>query len=120
MKRRILVVDDNVDAADSLAALLELYGLEVRVVYSGEEALQVAQSFDPCIAFLDIGMPGMDGFETARRLRTLPGGVGIRMIALTAWGEASIGGLLLEAGFQLHLVKPASINNVLAAINGVA
>ncbi len=103
---RLLVVDDNRDAADSLATLLRLHGHEVRVAHSGQAALEVTQAFNPDLIFLDIGMPGMDGYEVARRVRATPGLEGVVLAALTGWGQQEDRRRTAEAGFDHHLVKP--------------
>jgi PAS domain S-box-containing protein len=105
-RRRVLVVDDNVDAADSLGMLLRLEGQEVRVAHDGPSALQVAPEFRPEVVFLDIGMPGMDGYEVCRRLRQGPCPKGVLMVALTGWGHEEDRRRSVEAGFDFHLVKP--------------
>lgn len=104
--RRVLVVDDNVDAADSLATLLRLSGHEVRVAHDGAAALAVVRDYRPDIAFLDIGMPGMDGYEVARRLRAQPGLERALLVALTGWGSPEDRRRTTDAGFDHHLVKP--------------
>jgi PAS domain S-box-containing protein len=104
--RRILVVDDNIDAAESLAVMLRLHGQNVRVVHSGPAALEAAGGQVPDIVFLDIGMPGMDGYEVARRLRCQRGLDATTIIALTGWGQEEDRRLAREAGFDHHLVKP--------------
>jgi PAS domain S-box-containing protein len=103
---RLLVVDDNQDAANSLAALLKLQGHDVRVAYSGVAALEIAKTYAPDAVFLDIGMPGMDGYEVARRLRHLPGQKKVALAALTGWGQPQDRRRSQEAGFDRHLVKP--------------
>lgn len=105
--RRLLVVDDNHDAADSLAMLLRLQGHEVVVAHDGYVALKVASESRPEMAFLDIGMPGMDGYELARRLRQQPGLDDVRLAAMTGWGQEEDRRRSREAGFDHHLVKPA-------------
>lgn len=105
MLRRVLVVDDNEDAATSLAALLAHEGHEVRVAHAGEEALALAFEFEPEAVLLDIGMPGMSGLEVARQLRRRMG-TGVRLIAVTGWGQAQDRELTREAGFDFHLTKP--------------
>jgi len=105
--RRVLVVDDNVDAATSLAELLRHRGHEVRAVFDGSEALEEATRFTPDAVVLDIGLPGMDGYETARRLRQLPGGRHMMIVAVTGWGQDEDRRRSKEAGFDHHLVKPA-------------
>jgi PAS domain S-box-containing protein len=104
--RRILVADDNQDAADSLAMLLEMNGHDVRVAHDGRAALSIAQSFHPDAALLDIGMPQLNGYEVARALRQEPWGAGITLIALTGWGQESDRQKAIEAGFDHHLTKP--------------
>jgi len=103
---RLLVVDDNPDAADSLAMLLRLQGHEVRVAHDGPAALQIAAASRPDLVFLDIGMPGMDGYEVARRLRQTPGLEKVVLAALTGWGQQEDRRRTAEAGFDHHLVKP--------------
>jgi PAS domain S-box-containing protein len=104
--RRLLVVDDNKDAADSLAMLLRLEGHEVRVAYDGPAALNLVNGYRPEIVFLDIGMPGMDGYEVARRLRQHPGLENVLLAALTGWGQQEDRRRTTEAGFDRHFVKP--------------
>ena len=106
-RRSILVVDDNVDAAETLAMLLRLDGHHVRVVHDGPAALEAARSRVPEVVLLDIGMPGMDGYEVARRLRQLPGLAGVVLVALTGWGQEQDRQRSKEAGFDHHLTKPA-------------
>jgi PAS domain S-box-containing protein len=103
---RVLVVDDNQDAADSLAMLLRLQGHDVRVAHSGEAALNEAEAYSPDAVFLDIGMPGLDGYEVARRLRTRPGAERLVLAALTGWGQHADRRRSMEAGFNHHIVKP--------------
>jgi PAS domain S-box-containing protein len=103
---RLLVVDDNEDAADSLAMLLRLEGHEVRLTYDGPAALEMAKGYRPDMVFLDIGMPGMDGYEVARRLRQQAGLENVRLAALTGWGQQEDRRRSAEAGFDHHLVKP--------------
>jgi PAS domain S-box-containing protein len=104
--RRVLVVDDNRDAADSLAVLLRLMGQDVCVAYDGPSALAQAQEFRPALVLLDIGMPGMDGYEVARRLRQQPELGNVVVAALTGWGQEGDRRRSAEAGFDRHLVKP--------------
>jgi PAS domain S-box-containing protein len=106
-RRRALVVDDNVDSADSLGLLLTLSGQEVRVAYDGPTALLMAEAFRPELVLLDIGMPGMDGYEVARRLRRLPGLERVVVVAVTGWGQEEDRLRSREAGFDYHLTKPA-------------
>ena len=105
-RRRILIADDNRDAAESLAMLLEMSGHEVRVAHLGHTALSIAQAFRPDTALLDIGMPDLTGYEVAESLRREPWAEGIALIALTGWGQESDRRRALEAGFDHHLIKP--------------
>lgn len=106
--RRILVADDNLDAAESLTLQLQLAGHDVRTVHDGLEALAVAKTFKPHIVLLDLGMPKMDGYETARNMRLRSWGKGATLIALTGWGQQPDRQRTSEAGFDVHLVKPVS------------
>ena len=105
---RILVTDDNADAAESLALLLEAEGHEVATACDGIEALARVKEFEPDVVFLDIGMPVMGGLEAARQIRGLPDGARIRLVALTGWGQPADRERTHSAGFDLHLVKPLS------------
>jgi two-component system, sensor histidine kinase len=106
---RVLVVDDNRDAADSLGALLEIIGAYVAVSHDGRSALEVAESHRPDVVFLDIGMPHMDGYEVARHLRRQPWSAQMKLIALTGWGQEKDRLESQAAGFDQHLVKPADL-----------
>jgi CheY-like chemotaxis protein len=106
---RVVVIDDDQDVADSLVMFLETFGVEVRVAYSGEAGLEAVREFKPRLVFLDIGMPRMDGYETARRLRALPEGRDVRLVALTGWGQEQISARAKEAGFDRQLTKPAGL-----------
>jgi PAS domain S-box-containing protein len=105
--RRVLVVDDNRDAADSLAVLLRIDGHDVQVAYDGPAALAAAPAFRPDAVLLDLGMPGMDGYEVCRRLRRMPELAEARVVAVTGWGQDADRRRSAEAGFDQHLVKPA-------------
>ncbi len=105
--RRILVADDNHDAADTLAMMLGIFGHEVRTAHDGVEALEMAAEFRPDVVFLDIGMPHLDGYQTAVRMRAEPWGKHVMLIALTGWGQEDDKRRAAEAGFDHHLVKPA-------------
>ena len=107
--KRVLVVDDNADAAASLAMLLEMSGHIVRTAGDGVEAVDAAREFAPQIIFMDLGMPRMDGFEASRRIRELDDGAGIVIVALTGWGQESDRQRTRSAGIDQHLVKPVSI-----------
>jgi CheY-like chemotaxis protein len=110
--RRLLVVDDNEDAANSLALLLKLKGHHVEVAHHGRAALTIAERYLPELIFLDIGMPGMDGYEVARRLRQHPDLKNVVLAALTGWGQQEDRRRSAEAGFDHHLVKPPEPNLV--------
>lgn len=116
---RVLCVDDNRDAADTLGILLELVGFEARVCYDGKTALQAAEEFRPDAAILDLSMPGMTGDELGRLLRERPWARQIPLVALTALGDEEARRRTTAAGFDLHLTKPVSpdrLANVLADI----
>jgi signal transduction histidine kinase/ActR/RegA family two-component response regulator len=117
--QRILVVDDNQDAATSLGELLRMLGAEVQVVHDGESALEAFDTFRPRVTLLDLGMPGMDGYEVARRIRARSGSERTALIALTGWGQERDRLRTAEAGFDCHLTKPVDINTVTAALASV-
>ncbi|MCW8195495.1 PAS domain S-box protein [Proteobacteria bacterium 005FR1] len=115
--RRVLLVDDNRDAADTLAMLLEAMGHHSEVAYSGEEGLQKAWQNPPDIIFLDIGLPGMDGYEVARRLRQDERSRDVTIVALTGYGQAQDRRCSQEAGFDEHLVKPVSTEELIGLLS---
>ncbi len=104
--RRILIVDDNVDSATSLRLLLQRQGHEVRQAHDGLAGLAAAEEFRPDVLLLDIGLPEMNGYELARRIRAQPWGKDATLIALTGWSQDDVRGRTLEAGFDIHLIKP--------------
>ena len=106
-KRRILIVDDNRDSADSLAMLLKVLGHEVGTAYDGEQAVETAASMRPDVVLLDIGMPKLNGYDACRRIREQPWGQGMFLIALSGWGQEEDRRRTEEAGFDHHMVKPA-------------
>jgi signal transduction histidine kinase/ActR/RegA family two-component response regulator len=112
--RRVLIVDDNQDAANSLALLLGLQGHETQIAYSGKQALEQIELFQPHVALLDLGLPQMDGYELAGRLRTMPQLTGIRLVALTGYCQAEDRHRTRTAGFDDHLVKPAPVSDILS------
>jgi PAS domain S-box-containing protein len=117
--RRILVVDDNVDAAESIGTLLRLWGHEVRLAHTGPEALEAAGVYHPEVVVLDIGLPGINGHEVARRLRQQPGTERTVLVALTGYGQDEDRRRSMEAGFDHHLTKPVqpeTLEELLAAI----
>jgi CheY-like chemotaxis protein len=116
---RVLVVDDSRDGADSLRLLLELLGAEVRVEYDGPAALDAFGAYQPEVVLLDIGMPGMDGFEVARRLRQRPESQDVTLIALTGWGQEKDRRNSEAAGFDHHLVKPVDIDALQGLLTAV-
>ncbi|HEU0185575.1 MAG TPA: ATP-binding protein [Blastocatellia bacterium] len=108
--RRVLVVDDNVDSAESMAVLLRLEGHEVRLAHDGAAALEEARSFKPDVMFLDLDLPKMDGYEVARQLRLDPAMSGVTLVAMTGYGHEEERQRTREAGFQSHLVKPVDFD----------
>lgn len=110
--RRILVVDDNTDAAISFAVLLEHQGHEVATAHDGEEAVAKARHLRPHIVFLDLGMPRMGGIEAAKHLRALSNGESMMLVALTGWGQKQDYQRTREAGFDWHLLKPIDRNEL--------
>jgi len=110
--RKVLVVDDNEDAADSLGMLLEFLGAEVAVVHDGRSALEKMRTFKPAVVLLDLGMPEMSGLEVARRMREDPEMRGATLVALTGWGQREDRRRTSEAGFDYHLVKPADVGTL--------
>jgi CheY-like chemotaxis protein len=113
--RRILIVDDNRDAAASLAMLLQLTGNDTETAFDGPAALDVAASFKPDVVLLDIGLPGLSGYEVARRMRQEPWGKAAKLVAVTGWGQLEDRQRSQEAGFDAHMVKPVD-HDLLAKI----
>jgi CheY-like chemotaxis protein/two-component sensor histidine kinase len=111
--RRVLVVDDNKDSADSLFMLLKIAGHEVKTAYDGLQAIAVAEQFRPEVILLDIGMPEMNGYDTCRYIRQQEWGKHIIIAALTGWGQEEDKRKSMEAGFNFHLVKPASLETLM-------
>jgi CheY-like chemotaxis protein len=105
-RQRILVADDNRDAADSLTYMLRIAGHDVRTAYDGQQALEIAETYRPAVALVDLGMPRLNGYDTARRLRARPDGADLVLIALTGWGQPEDRNRSLAAGFDHHVVKP--------------
>jgi signal transduction histidine kinase len=118
--RRILVVDDNVDAAETLAAMLRLQGHQVETAHDGLEALRLAPGFAPHVILLDLGMPNLNGYETANRIREQAWGRDIALVALTGWGQPKDRKRTVEAGFDAHLVKPVDETTLLKTLHEVA
>jgi CheY-like chemotaxis protein len=109
---RVLVVDDNVDAARALATILEMTGYEVGLAHDGPTALQEVLDYRPKVVLLDIGPPGLDGFEVARQIRQQAVLSHVVLVALTGYGQAMDLQLSHDAGFDHHLVKPASLSDI--------
>jgi CheY-like chemotaxis protein len=112
---RVLVIDDNRDVADSFAMLLSAFDLVVEVAYGGESGVEAAQSFRPDVAFIDIRMPGIDGFETARRIRALVGDRGPTLVAVSGLGQEKEEALA-AAGFDRQLIKPVSPDAIMEVV----
>lgn len=120
---KILVVDGGVSTADMLALFFKLEGHEVQTAYSGPSGLEAAEQMRPDLVFLDISMPGMDGYETARLLRQSPLGGGPVLVALTGWDRQGDSEVSRDAGFDHHLVKPvepATLRHLLSTLSGRA
>ena len=115
-RQRLLVVDDNRDAADSLAAMLRLAGYPVQVAYDGGGAMALAETARPDVLLLDLGMPQTSGYDVARWVRRQPWGTAVRLIALTGWGQDEDRRRTREAGFDLHLTKPVDPDRLLAVL----
>lgn len=114
--RTVLVADDNVDYADSLADVLRGHGCEVRVAHDGLAALALAREALPDVGLFDVGMPGLDGYELARAVRGEPGGAACLLVAVTGWGQQADRQRAREAGFDEHLVKPVDVDGLLALL----
>jgi CheY-like chemotaxis protein len=117
-RARVLVADDNEDSAETMAMLLEALGNDVRVAHDGAQAVEQAESFRPHVALLDIGMPRVDGYEAARRIRSQEWGRGMVLVALTGWGQDDDRRRSQEAGFDRHLIKPVDIEALQQVLAG--
>jgi len=116
LPRRVLIVDDNIDAGQLTAELIGLYGAATMHAESGERALLIAPEFQPHVVFLDISMPYMDGFEVLQRLKQFPALCATRFVALTAWNHQKMAERIIAAGFDRHILKPASLQALLAEL----
>jgi len=116
--RRVVVVDDNHDSADSLTMLLRLEGHDVQTAYDGERALAAVAAHDPDVVLLDLGIPKIDGFEVCRRLRAEPGGERRVVVALTGWSQELHRSSSHDAGFDHHLVKPVDLDMLAEIVRG--
>jgi CheY-like chemotaxis protein len=111
-KLRVLIVDDNMDAANSLGRLLKLMGNEVCVAHDGATAIVEIERFGPAVVLLDLGMPIMDGFQTAEQIRARPQCQNIALVAITGWGQDQDRQRTEEAGFAAHLIKPVNVEQL--------
>lgn len=114
--RRVLIVDDVSDITSMLSELVALLGHEVCTANHGDQALEVAAQFHPDLVLLDLGMPDPDGYEVARRLRALPGGKNIELIAMSGWGHPSAREEAVRAGFDRHFLKPITLAHLHALL----
>jgi len=115
---RVLVVDDLVDAATTMARLLRLIACDVQTAHDGPTAINIANEFAPDVVLLDLGLPGVDGYEVARRLRSHPATARSLIIALSGYGHAAARDDALAAGCDHHLLKPAGIDQLVVLLNG--
>jgi len=117
VRRRVLIVDDNEDSAESLAMLLQLSGHETHVAHDGVEATDMAQCVRPDVILLDIGLPGLNGYEVCRRIRAQPWGSAVTLVAVTGWGQQEDRQRAREAGFDTHVVKPVEHEDLLKLLD---
>jgi signal transduction histidine kinase/CheY-like chemotaxis protein len=120
LRHRVLVIEDNKDAAQMLAALLEILGHETRIAYDGLEGVKAAAEFQPQLVLLDIGLPRLGGYDVARRIRGEPCGENVTLVAVTGWGQESDRRLAAEAGFDRHLTKPVKLEALRALLEDVS
>ncbi|MEO7941339.1 MAG: response regulator [Burkholderiaceae bacterium] len=116
MRKKVLIVDDLAESAETLQLILEMDGYVVEVAREGQIAIKLAADFRPDVIILDIGMPGMDGYEVARRLRAQPQSRAARLLALTGYGDVDSRSRTRAAGFDHHVVKPADIDQLIALV----
>ena len=116
-QKRVLHIDDNVDAASMMQALLTSLGYTVEAANTGREGLALAQSFRPHVVFLDLGMPIMSGYEVAAALRCMPALGDVFLLALTGWNDQATRSAVIAAGFDRHLVKPARFEQITAILD---
>jgi DNA-binding response OmpR family regulator len=114
---RVLIIDDNQDAADLLAEFFLLHGYMTQIEYDGFAGLSAVLAFAPNVVILDLGMPSLDGFETARQIRALKSIRQPRLVAFSAWGDNNTRAKAKEVGFDAHVVKPSDLNILLAEID---
>ncbi len=115
-RRRVLIVDDFPDITTMLEELVTMLGHEARVANHGGEAIEIAREFHPDLVLLDLGMPPPDGFEVCRRLRALPDGDAMELVAMSGWGHAAARQQAIEAGFDRHLLKPITLAHLHALL----
>src|SRR5262249_46799779 len=118
-RRRLLVVDDNRDFANTLSMLLETFGHEVRTVYDGKAAVPAATEYHPDAVLLDIGLPGMNGYDVARELRSTPALSRMKLVAFTGYGQEEDRRRVRQAGFDFHLVKPVEVAELARVIDAL-
>lgn len=118
-RRRVLIVDDNVDAALTLSMCLSAYGHKTAVAYGGIQGIELALAFEPDIIFLDLGMPEMDGYQVVAELRQIPRLSRVFIAALTGWNDKKTREQVASSGFNKHLVKPAKVEVVLDLLEHV-
>jgi two-component system CheB/CheR fusion protein len=120
VRRRILVADDNLDAAESLAMLLTMMGHEVRAAHDGAQAVEQAEQFRPDLILMDVGMPTLDGLQAATRIRSMEWGASPVIVALTGWGQDADRKRSKEAGCDVHLVKPLDFERLTTLLTQLA
>lgn len=118
-RRKVLIVDDNADAALTLSMCLSAYGHETAVAYGGVQGIELAQAFEPEVIFLDLGMPQMDGYQVAAALRQMPQLAHVFIAALTGWNDKKTREQVASSGFDKHLTKPAKVEVVLDLLEHV-
>jgi len=116
LPQKVLVVDDNIDAAHTLQALLSMQGVQASVAHDGAEAVEHVRRDPPEVVVMDIGMPVMNGYEAARRIREMRPARDILLVALTGWGQYADKARATEAGFDFHFVKPLQIEDLMACL----
>jgi CheY-like chemotaxis protein len=114
---KVLVVEDNVDSAETLAILLRAYDHEVRTVHDGLQAIEVSERFQPDVILLDLGLPDLDGYDVCRRIRQRPRGRNMIIIALSGWGQQKDKDRSAASGFDLHLVKPVEAQTLIEMLS---
>lgn len=116
-QKRVLLIDDNVDAVFTMQALLTALGFTVEAANSGREGIELAKTFHPQVVFLDLGMPVMSGYEVAAALRRIPALGDVFLLALTGWNDQATRAAVVAAGFDRHLVKPANFEQISAILD---